>query len=101
MKRLLNLKTAKLWHPESSGVKVVVVRSWVGRLFKPTCFATIGETLKSGIIWEDLPLKKINDLAIEFERAIPYLDIEYDFHKYLCALCKDVKESVNEVLVGE
>ena len=32
-----------LWHPDSPGVKVLVVRTWIGRMFKPSYFATLGE----------------------------------------------------------
>ena len=34
-----------LWHPDSPGVRVPVVRGWLGRLFKPAEFATTGEVL--------------------------------------------------------
>ena len=44
-KRFLSLKTVTLFHPESPGVKVVVTRSWVGRLFKSPAFATLSECL--------------------------------------------------------
>tara|TARA_B110000977_G_C11041451_1_gene479041 strand:- start:1577 stop:1741 length:165 start_codon:yes stop_codon:yes gene_type:complete len=43
--RFLSLKTVTLFHPESPGVKVVVTRSWVGRLFKSPAFATLTECL--------------------------------------------------------
>jgi len=36
-----------LWHPDSPGMKVVVTRTWVGRLFKNRDFATLGETIKA------------------------------------------------------
>jgi hypothetical protein len=45
---LLKLKTEVLWHPESLGMKVVVTRSRIGRLFKPECFATLTKSLKAG-----------------------------------------------------
>ena len=32
-----------LFHPESPGIKVRVVRSWIGRLTKPEDFATLTE----------------------------------------------------------
>lgn len=32
-----------LWHADSPGVKVLVVRTWIGRLLKPNDFATIYE----------------------------------------------------------
>ena len=48
---LFRHKTAILWHPESPGCKVEVTRTWIGRLFKPLCFATLTETLKSNIYW--------------------------------------------------
>ena len=34
-----------LWHPDSPGMRVPVRRSWLGRLFKPADFATLGEVL--------------------------------------------------------
>jgi hypothetical protein len=34
-----------LWHPDSPGMRVPVRRSWLGRLFKPVEFATVGEVL--------------------------------------------------------
>ena len=34
-----------LWHPDSPGMKVLVVRGWLGRLFKPKEFATLGEAI--------------------------------------------------------
>jgi len=50
-KRFLNLKTATLWHPESPGMKLTVTRSWIGRIFKPSAFATLSECLKNGVEW--------------------------------------------------
>lgn len=35
-----------LWHPESPGMKVPVVRNWLQRLFYPKYFATLTETIK-------------------------------------------------------
>lgn len=43
MRYLLRPYKQWLWHPESPGVKVLVVRTWAGRLFKPDYFATLGE----------------------------------------------------------
>jgi hypothetical protein len=45
LKKLLQFKTETLYHPESPGCKVIVKRSWVGRLFKSSAFATLNETL--------------------------------------------------------
>jgi len=50
-KLILRPKTARLWHPENPGDKVTVTRTWIGRLFKPSCFATLGEVLKEDIYW--------------------------------------------------
>ena len=50
----LRIKTAVLWHPESPGMKVTVTRSWIGRLLKPTAFATLSEALKNSIEWKAL-----------------------------------------------
>ena len=47
----LRIKTAVLWHPESPGSKVKVTRSWIGRLLKPTAFATLNECMREGITW--------------------------------------------------
>ena len=55
LRDIMDFKTTKLWHPESAGSKVTVTRSWLGRLLKPTCFATIGECLKDGIHWMPVP----------------------------------------------
>jgi len=35
-----------LWHPDSPGMKVSVVRSWWQKTIYPKDFATIDETLK-------------------------------------------------------
>lgn len=40
------MKGLVLWHPESPGVRVPVVRSWWQRLFYPRKFATISEVLR-------------------------------------------------------
>tara|TARA_R110000782_G_scaffold214008_1_gene301913 strand:- start:2597 stop:2767 length:171 start_codon:yes stop_codon:yes gene_type:complete len=42
----LRFKVEILFHPESPGIKVKVKRSWIGRLIKPTAFATLTEVLK-------------------------------------------------------
>ena len=34
-----------LWHPDSPGIKIYVVRGFWGRLFKPRDFATLGEAI--------------------------------------------------------
>ena len=49
---LLAPKSAELWHPESPGMKVIVTRTRIGRLFKPIAFATLGECLIDGIEWK-------------------------------------------------
>jgi hypothetical protein len=48
---LLRPRKQWLWHPESPGMKVLVVRTWIGRLLKPDDFATINEDR-----YEDSPL---------------------------------------------
>jgi len=57
VKRLVSwffdFRTTELWHPESPGMKVTVTRSRFGRLFKPSAFATLGECLKSGLVWRN------------------------------------------------
>jgi hypothetical protein len=45
----LRFKSEVLFHPESPGIKVNVTRSWMGRIFKPSAFATLGEVLKQKI----------------------------------------------------
>ena len=47
IKKLLKLKTELLFDPESPGVRLWVTRSWIGRMFKPTDFATLGESIRS------------------------------------------------------
>ncbi len=49
---LLMPQSAEVWHPESPGMKVKVTRTRLGRMFKPSAFATIGECLKSGVNWK-------------------------------------------------
>lgn len=44
-KCLLGVRTYLLWHPDSPGVRVKVTRTWIGRVFKPTAFATLSEVL--------------------------------------------------------
>jgi hypothetical protein len=43
-------KTFLVFHTESPGVKVWVTRGWFGKLFKPTCFATLAEVLNQPVI---------------------------------------------------
>jgi hypothetical protein len=43
----LRLKTERLWHPESPGMKVDVTRSWIERIFNPLEFATLNECIIS------------------------------------------------------
>lgn len=40
-------KALWLWHPESPGGRVLVVRGWLGRLLKPRDFATLGEAIEA------------------------------------------------------
>jgi hypothetical protein len=40
------MKSYILWHPDSPGMKIPVVRNWLQRLFYPKDFATLGEVLK-------------------------------------------------------
>lgn len=51
---LFDFRSAELWHPESLGEKITVTRSRFGRLFKPSCFATISECLKIGVVWKTM-----------------------------------------------
>lgn len=43
LKHFFRIETVCLFHPFCPGDKVWVTRGWVGRLFKPTDFATLGE----------------------------------------------------------
>jgi len=47
--KILNRKTYWVFHPDSPGEKILVTRSWLGRLFKPIAFATLTETMKFGV----------------------------------------------------
>jgi len=38
-------KATWLFHPDAPGDRVLVVRGWLGRLFKPREFATLGEAI--------------------------------------------------------
>ena len=39
------VRDEELWHPDSPGMRVPTRRSWLGRVFKPAHFATLGETI--------------------------------------------------------
>lgn len=54
IKWVFDFRTAKLWHPESPGMKVDVTRSRFGRFFKSDNFATYSECAKSSIVWETM-----------------------------------------------
>lgn len=43
LRRLLKPRKQWLWHPDSPGVKVLVVRTRIGRAFKSKDFATLSE----------------------------------------------------------
>ena len=43
--KLLRPRKESLFHPDSPGMRVEVERTWVGRLFKPLHFATLGEAI--------------------------------------------------------
>lgn len=45
MKKLFGLRADRLWHPDSSGMYVIVVRGFWGRLLKPRHFATLHEAI--------------------------------------------------------
>ena len=47
-------KVAELWHPESPGMKVTVTRTWIGRMCKPSAFATLSEALRAGVYWDGM-----------------------------------------------
>lgn len=44
---MIGLRGQWIWHPESPGMKVWVVRGFWGRLFKSRDFATLSEVLAS------------------------------------------------------
>jgi len=41
-------RAMRLFHPDSPGMRVLVVRGWLGRLLKPREFATLGEAAQRG-----------------------------------------------------
>ena len=43
----IKTKTYILWHPESPGIKIKVKRTFVGKMTKPTHFATLSEAIKA------------------------------------------------------
>lgn len=43
----LRRQPVTLFHPDSPGVRVTVMRSWFGRLFYSNDFATLGECLRA------------------------------------------------------
>lgn len=45
-RKIFMVRPDVVWHPESPGIRVVVYRSVLGRLFKPKDFATLREALK-------------------------------------------------------
>ena len=47
VRSFLALRTERLWHPDSPGMRITVTRSRFGRWWKPAKFATLGETIKS------------------------------------------------------
>ena len=49
IERLLCPRSVELWHPESPGMRVTVTRTWIGRAFKDSDFATVFEALKADI----------------------------------------------------
>jgi len=61
--RFYDLREASLWHPESPGCKVLVVRSRWGRLFKPLAFATLSESQTEGIVWRKVEGGRVMDAA--------------------------------------
>lgn len=42
----MKIKPLLLWHPESPGMRIPVVRSWWQKLVYPEDFAILGEVLK-------------------------------------------------------
>jgi hypothetical protein len=75
IKKFLNFKTATLTHPESPGMSVEVTRSWIGRLFKPVGFATLGEVLSSSIKWVDA--EKLANIVVTKKEAQAKEDNEF------------------------
>jgi len=65
----LKLKSAQLLHPESAGERVTVIRSWIGRLFLPSGFATCSEVLKDGVEWT--PVFKREMSLSEIVKTLP------------------------------
>lgn len=46
LRKLFRVRPEVLWCPESPGMRVMVYRSFIGRLFKSKHFATLGESIK-------------------------------------------------------
>jgi hypothetical protein len=43
LRRMFEKRSELVWHPDSPGIKILVVRGFWGRLLKPREFATLGE----------------------------------------------------------
>jgi hypothetical protein len=69
-----------LWHPDSPGIRVPVRRGWLGRLFKPSEFATPGEVLAYYRAYE----------LVAVARGVPAVDLREccDGEVPLGAVCK-------------
>lgn len=48
------MKLLELWHPDSPGIRVWVIRNWLQRLLYPKHFATISETIRYNYIYKML-----------------------------------------------
>lgn len=53
------MKAMWLWHPESPGDKVLVVRNWWQRFWFPTAFATRGEVLRWYAVKQQMTHSKV------------------------------------------
>lgn len=48
-KQTFQKRPEKLYHPDSPGMRVIVVRGFWGRLFKPKKFATLNEAIQDNM----------------------------------------------------
>ncbi len=60
------MKLIKVWHPDSPGMKVWVLRNWIQDLIYPKYFATLGEARRGFMIDLDLVKGKVDRTQEEF-----------------------------------
>jgi len=77
-------KKLLLLHPESPGERVVVFRGFFKRLFYPSAFATLGETLKS----VQIDLSKAEQFVAHIQNHL----IKGD--KVICKICNKTIDEI-------